>query len=191
MRLTQHYYNIFMTSTPIKCLIEATSFIEDLYMSIPMASDQCRCLERVYAYELYHQLRIRWDDSNYSWNGEITKSGHTHFNHPGFKKSPDLLLHRPGYHSGNLLIIEIKMAQSITRKGLHKDLRTLTAFRRGINEFRGYEEAVFLLVGGNQDDIKKVLREAATFEDVDTNLIMFYWHQAPKDRAHLIRWLKD
>ena len=177
-----------MLGHAITCLRDATGAIEDIYMLLPMAMQEARALERVYTYELYHQLRSRWVDPYYSWGGEISKRGHIHFQHPTLRKIPDLLLHHPGDHAGNLLVIEIKMATTFTRPGLCKDLQTLTAFRQDREHFLAYQGALFLLVGGSMADVNRALQLSLDIEGVDTNLIRFYWHPGPGERARLIPW---
>ncbi len=96
--------------------------------------------ERVYCYELYHQLRVEWDkiETSYALNGEIDKQGHPYFPEGGLQ--PDLLVHEPGTHR-NFAIIEIKPSTG-KRKGVIKDLQTFERFL-GF----GYKRCIYLVYG--------------------------------------------
>ena len=47
-------------------LIAATAGIRDEYFMLPIRGGNTLFRERVYCYELYHQLRKRWPDPNES-----------------------------------------------------------------------------------------------------------------------------
>ena len=88
--------------------------------------------ERVYCYELYHQMRTRWPrDTEFYLNGEIDKAAHPILMHLGdaAKAKPDLLVHRPGYMTGNHAIIEVKHCNA-GNDGIRSDLRKLSLFVR-------------------------------------------------------------
>src|SRR5580704_3002684 len=85
--------------------------------------------ERVYCYELYHQMRLRWpapDYSPYRLNGEIDKGGHPYFKNERGSPKPDLLVHVPGT-GDNHAVIEVKSSRA-KAKEIRKDLRTLSRF---------------------------------------------------------------
>ena len=79
--------------------------------------------ERVYCYELYHQMRCIQNQyptlSNYILHAEIDKSGH-----PLIEKkiNPDMVIHFPGTMD-NLAVIEIKSVKRIDC--IIKDFKTL------------------------------------------------------------------
>ena len=76
--------------------------------------------ERVFCYELYHQIRKLLDDSGeldvsggLLLNGEIDKSGN-----PKFKsENPDFVLHRPGT-CNNVIVVEVK--GNLNKRGIKK-----------------------------------------------------------------------
>jgi hypothetical protein len=126
-------------------LIAATAKIDDIYMTLPVDGGPGQFRERVYCYELYHQLRSIWPpDTEYSLNGEVDKRGHPILRALGdAEQTPDLLVHTPGRMDGNHSIIEVK-SHLATTGGVRKDLTTLARFRqRDIH----YERAIYLIFG--------------------------------------------
>src|SRR4030043_1988755 len=91
----------------MQCLMKAGEKIEPHYFQIPTAgSDELIYRERVYCYELYHQLRIALgDDFSYKLDGEVDKAGHLSIR--GGKK-PDFIVHIPDEMDRNLVVIEVK-----------------------------------------------------------------------------------
>jgi hypothetical protein len=135
--------------------------------------------ERVYCYELYHQMRLLWPkDSVYRLNGEVDKVGHPYFGAGGAPK-PDLLVHQPG-HRNNYAIGEVKPWQAVTA-GIRKDLTTLALFR---NEF-WYERAIYLIYGPAPNDMLAKVQECGVkvphFAGIEVWL-----HRAPTEPAELI-----
>lgn len=64
--------------------------------------------ERLFCYELYHQIRLRMQpDEILTLHGEIDKRGHQDFRRPD-QKNPDFVFHVPGTHNLNTLVIEVK-----------------------------------------------------------------------------------
>ncbi len=120
--------------------------------------------ERVYCYELYHQVRRLWPtDTPFLFQGEVDKSGHMNFP-PKLGKTPDFLIHTPGDGSGNHTVIEVKPAKvnksgSIRRNtgGIRKDLETLSRFKR---EAR-YQCAIYLVYGCKAADFAEHVKEIA------------------------------
>jgi hypothetical protein len=98
----------------IKSLIDAAEKIEPHYFQLPVAEgEEPKYRERVYCYELYHQLRCILGDNfqfQYKLNGEVDKRGH-----PIFRKAkkPDFIVHSPGDMKHNLVVIEV-IKQEIT-----------------------------------------------------------------------------
>src|SRR5690606_21374941 len=89
---------------------KATKLVAERYFLLRPASDKsdkpyAQRRERVYAYELYHQHRLKWPkDSRYAINGEVDKSGHSIIKKcPDISNSiPDMLVHVPNTMDGNL-----------------------------------------------------------------------------------------
>jgi hypothetical protein len=122
-------------------LQDATAAIGAEYFLLPIHGGDPVYRERVYCYELYHQMRLRWPDRTvYRLNGEVDKMAHPYFQDGGAPK-PDLLVHQPG-HGDNYAIVEVKSGR-FAADGVRKDLDTLSRFG---NEF-GYRRAIYLIYG--------------------------------------------
>lgn len=91
--------------------------------------------ERVYCYELYHQLRLLTDEPagmaagapDYKLSGEIDKAGLNAMT-VGGKHKPDLVWHIPGSARHNSVVVEVKAADRWSHRGVVKDLETLSTF---------------------------------------------------------------
>lgn len=121
-------------------LREATAQVPEEYFLLPIGGAPARHRERVYCYELYHQMRSLWPERcEWFLNGEVDKGGHPLFAGETAPK-PDFLVHVPG-QARNFAALEIKSCK-LGRAGLRKDLRTLQRFRD-----RGYQRAILLIYG--------------------------------------------
>ncbi|MCF6191716.1 MAG: hypothetical protein L3J76_01090 [Candidatus Hydrothermae bacterium] len=101
----------------IQVLKEAARNIGEDYFRTEFAESQSgyKYRERIYTYELYHQLRLVIE--NLGWrlvlHGEMDKRAHTN---PDIKnKIPDMILHIPGTHENNLLVLEVKTYENAVR----------------------------------------------------------------------------
>ena len=77
-------------------LQQATAAICREYSLLPIHGADPVHRERVYCYELYHQMRLRWSAPSscpYRLNGEIDKGGHPYFRNDRGKPKPDPLVH--------------------------------------------------------------------------------------------------
>lgn len=108
--------------------------------------------ERVFCYELYHQMRLVQDKFNLrTLHPEIDKSGHTIFE-KGDKKNPDFIFHKPGEMMGNEVIIEVK---GRINEGMFKDFNTLSSFCQKYNYKVGY----FILFGKSLSNLQSQLNK--------------------------------
>ncbi|TAX42239.1 methionyl-tRNA formyltransferase-like protein [Rhizobium leguminosarum] len=131
----------------------ATAAIGPLYFQLPVAGRDPALYERVYCYELYHQMRSRWPETNLFLSGEIPKRGHeVIMARIGRAAVPDFLIHEPGNMDNNYAIIEVKSSQA-NAFGIRKDLATLDQFRAQV----GYQRAVYLFYGGVDFDLVRRL----------------------------------
>lgn len=119
--------------------------------------------ERVYCYEIYHQVRIL-QDNEYSLikesvdiNCEPDKRGNTWFKEP---VNPDMIFHKAGNIDENYLVLEVKnnlngeINDSDDKPiGVYKDIINLYRFIKDSN----YEMACFYLYGQEADKIKEVI----------------------------------
>jgi hypothetical protein len=60
-----------------KILREATAGVGEIYFRLPISDGIPAFKERVYCYELYHQMRRRWPEgSKFVLNAELDKRAH-------------------------------------------------------------------------------------------------------------------
>lgn len=174
----------------VALLRKATADLDDPYFSLPIdGEDDPVYRERVYAYELYHQLRCKWPLSwGYVLNGEVDKRGHPLFQGAQIQDSkPDLLVHRPGDMDGNLFIIEIKPFNARPEDVEH-DLRKLTTFCR----VAGYRKGILLFFGRAEinHDLRGTCRHAVALaqNEVALDRLIVFWQSAPRKAAQRIPW---
>lgn len=124
-------------------LQSSTAGVEAMYFHLNIDRGDPVFRERVYCYELYHQMRCNWPSQcEYFLNGELDKSAHPILRKLGADHAkPDLLVHTPGAMAGNYAIVEVK--HSAVASGIHKDLWTLDLFVRKV----GYQRAIYLIYG--------------------------------------------
>lgn len=172
-------------------LAEATRQIGHDYIQLPVAGQEDENYrERVYCYELYHQLRTLWPKSlnKFSLAGEIDKAGHPPIRNGNLDRvKPDLLVHVPGNMECNLVVIEVKPANK-AGEGFEKDLKTLTAFRRAAN----YENAIHLTYGSSGNGTKQIIEKAKDFQKknpkvIDLNLFDFWYHSKVGNQASILQ----
>lgn len=141
-----------------KILEQATAAIEPAYFQLEIDDGDPIYRERVYCYELYHQMRIRWPDNTpYYLNGEIDKAAHPILSKldADFAK-PDLLIHRPGFMEGNHAIIEVKTPRA-SNDAIQSDLNKLSLFVAKV----GYERAIYLVYGFESNETLLRVNEVA------------------------------
>ena len=127
---------------------DATSAIDRTYWRLPVDGGDPIYRERVYSYELYHQMRKRWPE-HCPWvlNGEVDKSGHPLLLPLGADGTiPDLLVHRPGSMAGNHAIIEVKPVTARPNR-LLDDIKKLCVYRSKVR----YQRAILLVYGDGAD----------------------------------------
>lgn len=122
----------------------ATSEVKDDYFSLKIYKQEPVYRERVYCYELYHQMRLLWPkDSQFFLNGEVDKMNHEKLAEAGLAGlKPDFLVHIPGNWNGNHIVMEVKSA-NVSPKGLSQDIHSLNGFMTKGN----YGRALLLIFG--------------------------------------------
>jgi len=108
-------------------LQKATAKVESRYFSVLVADAKKPSLrERVYCYELYHQLRKIRKGRTLTLMGEMDKAGHLSL--VGFKRPvPDMILHLPGKHDLNQAALEVECRPD--KRHLTKDFKTLAQMK--------------------------------------------------------------
>jgi hypothetical protein len=165
----------------LECLYKATSNIEDHYFNTKVYGSKVQIFrERVYCYELYHQLRKLLDDEfPYKLNGELDKQNHPGFHENIVGKKPDFLVHIPGEMKNNLVVIEVKSINNPNRD-IREDLIKLNLFLENAEYFR----AILLIYGkGNANIIYRIKEEC---ELNPKSKIIFIWQKEPMKPAKII-----
>src|SRR5262245_8520073 len=152
--------------------LEATAAIAREYFLLPVHNADSVFRERVYCYELYHQMRARWpEDCPYFLNGEVDKQQHPYFQH-GFPK-PDYLVHIPGT-GDNHAVIEVK-SRAATADQIRDDLRKLVLFRT-LREYP-YQRALYLFYGIDPETARaRVLASAENEEQLAVTELWVHEH---------------
>lgn len=159
-------------------LRSATRAIEEQYFQLPIdGAAEPIYRERVYCYELYHQMRSLWPaphDCRYTLNGEIDKDGHPLLRamQADFAK-PDFLIHTPGSMAGNHAIIEVKTERA-GPQAIRGDLAKLQLFLGPV----GYQRAIYLIYGRAAN--QTIARAVAIKEELGiAEPIEFWLHPFP------------
>lgn len=155
----------------IKFILEAMKNVEKSCYDVVIATNnktqkEKTKRERVYCYELYHQMRLLQEDgffdSKININAEIDKNGHAlikeNFN-------PDFVIHQQG-NMTNYCTIEVKRDFSVDK--IKKDFNTLTCMLNSYN----YQIGVFILIHFDEFKNRKFdfIRNVHQYEDCKDRL---------------------
>ena len=153
-------------------LINATAQISEGYFQLKIDGGDPIYRERVYCYELYHQLRNHWPDkTDFYLNGEIDKAAHPILKDLGVNNvKPDFLVHKPGYMYGNYAIIEVKKVDA-DLSGIRKDLQTLSIFLENVQ----YERAIYLFYGYSINYDKLLNRLSNVYLELNLSSVIEIW----------------
>lgn len=158
--------------TLLQTLTTASCQIGNEHFLLPIAHrDRPIKRERVYCYELYHQLRIALHHSPLTLTGEPDKRGHPDF--PNI--NPDFIFHTPGHHTNNTAVVEVECRLSKTH--LAKDLKNLKIMRS-----KGYQTLVLLLFAVTKVPWPR-LELAAAEAEIDLGEIVVLLHRAAGESA--------
>jgi len=165
------------------CLKEAGVEMEHHYFQIAVAgSGELILRERVYCYELYHQLRnALGDDFPYQLVGELDKKGHPIIR----SATPDFVVHVPGNMNRNLVAIEVKPLTVKRRIGkLREDIKKLKeAF---LGEGRYYRAVMLLYGDGKRDLSEEIVRKMEGFAGNCGGRLLMIWHRGPGERPERV-----
>jgi hypothetical protein len=179
-----------LVNRDILTLLQALGNVEKEYLSYADTNanaddrkDQINQLERVFAYELYHQWAMI-KEKNLFLNGEIGKiwTDDTWY--------PDLVLHGgQDDANNNRVVVEIKRECMVNGKpeAILNDLEKLSYFLDTVDKssqemkFRNYENAVFILLKGKLSDISKALNHKNTSNKKLNNKIICITYNERKD----------
>ncbi len=160
--------------------MKAIKKIDNHYTQLSVAcSDKPIYRERVYCYELYHQLRcILGDDFPYKLDGELDKKSHICY--PNEEK-PDFVVHIPGKMKQNLVVIEVKKVLVKDHiKELRNDFDKLKRFISKTNYYR----AIMLIYGNVNGELpQNIKREIKCIQGKN---IIILWHYKPNEEPKII-----
>jgi len=141
----------------------ATKAIGRKYFAVPVVGGLQVFRERVYCYELYHQMRCIWpNDSHLVLHGELAKNGHPQMVElVGGITIPDFLVHDAGSMDNNYAVIEVKCATSLTPNEIRKDLRKLHAYVHGAK----YRRAIYLVFSEGTDVVADISAQTVSSEN--------------------------
>jgi hypothetical protein len=158
----------------LQALTDASRQISAAYFLLSVAyKDRPIKRERVYCYELYHQLRVALRDTPLTLTGEPDKRGHTDFTDK--QPNPDFILHTPGHHEDNTAVIEVECR--LDQEHLTKDLKTLKLMKG-----KGYHVLVLLLFSAPRVPWQRLERAAAEAE-IDLGEVVVLLHRAAGEPA--------
>jgi hypothetical protein len=140
----------------IKTIVTALENIDWRYVTLsqffyeesdmPMNLRDPHWLERPFAYEIYHQLRLLWKGEAFDAQCVIQAEVLKKYQQIRYiNKMPDLLMHQPNSER-NLAIVEIKLASN-KKKSLMEDIDKLALFQRVLH----YETLVEVIIGADEE----------------------------------------
>jgi hypothetical protein len=182
---TENYY----LETFNKYLEKATEAITESYFELPVdGSPDPIYRERVYCYELYHQLRLQIPgDCPYSLGGEVDKTAHPKIkNMKGIANTtPDLLFHKPGSMAGNLVIIEVKPCTR-SKRAFKDDLNKLSLYLKKAR----YKQGILLVYGEDNSKLESLAEDKTILIKYNRilNRIKLYWHEIYRRPAIQLEW---
>ncbi len=156
-----------------RALSESIQAIEGRYFYLDRYEAPGAWRERIYCYELYHQMRFRLPkEFPYTFHGEIDKNGHAticqYF--PKGAPNPDFVLHIPDTDK-NLAVLEVKRGNADIND-IKDDIEKLRIFTESV----GYEHGLLLFFGPGRD------WRSLTVGDKTAVL----WHGQVQSRPHVI-----
>jgi len=169
-------FQVFLDS-----LLAATQDISQEYFRLPIVDDGFQYRERVYCYELYHQLRLKLpNDFLYKLGGEVDKSGHPIISKQCGDIIPDFLAHSPGFMGpgDNLAILEVKpIGQAAIGKNgkLLSDIKKLQCMTSIEN---GYYRGIILIFGNGHDGFKTLIQHYFQEHCNPDQILLLFHHQA-------------
>ncbi len=167
---------------------KAITLIDKKYITVSMYElPDKRYRERVYCYELYHQLRkILGDDYDYMLDGELDKKSHPIFKKKIGAKIPDFVVHHRGVMEHNLVIIEVKSIRNIENdfSNLEKDIGKILEFIKQAE----YHYGIMLIYSNGFDRINNNIIETfrEKIKDYSENIFLI-WHPGPKIEPEVIK----
>lgn len=152
----------------LELIINALDLVDISYYKLKTTYQENGIIrERVFCYELYHQIRCLQNINRYenpiTIHGEIDKSGHTCFAESD-QRNPDFVFHIPGRMDYNTFVVEVK--GRINVQECKKDFNTLITF---ISHYQ-YKYGIYIIYNSNYMVLKDILRKMLKMEFSDVSL---------------------
>ena len=130
---------------------EAAKNVTAGYYKVETANGEQKYRERVFCYELYHQMRERQKNYFYGLiiNGELDKTGNINYK----REKPDFVIHVQGTDDRNEAIIEVK--NTLQEEDVYKDIGKIDRFIRN----HKYKMGIFLTYNQPLSEVEKVIKE--------------------------------
>ena len=138
--------------------------------------------ERVYCYELYHQMRKQWPNDNVlKLHGEFDKSGSQLFTGSSLKNvKPDFLVHVAGNVKNNFAAIEVKPDTASTRS-IEIDLNKLSEIQLKAK----FKVVLYLIFGEKAKHKAKKIHEIMKKLELKKP-IQIWAHSSPNSAAEFV-----
>ena len=174
--MEEQYFQRFL-----KCLMKAIQNIDTHYFQLHFAgNDKLIYRERVYCYELYHQLRLLLgDDFPYKLDGELDKKSHRII--LGEEK-PDFIIHVPGEMEQNLVVMEVKTLVAV-KGDINKLRNDFGKLERFISEAK-YYRAIMLIYGNVNGNLPQNIKQE--IESIQDKKIITLWHYKLNKKPKII-----
>ena len=176
--------NLKISEQCLEMFKEAIERVDKKYFYFPIASKNKENTviyrERVYCYELYHQLRTLQENSYINLNKQVdincepNKRGHDWIANGC---NPDFIFHKAGKMNGNYLVVEVKNNLNISLinscekiEGVYKDFTNLCKF---VKKYK-YQKGCFYLYGqgeNKKDKIKKIINLVLQNNNYDDSVL--------------------
>ena len=160
-----------------KLIRDAMMQVKRNYIILKVAGGSSEHRERVYCYELYHQMRCLQTQCNlqdeFTINGEIDKKGHPTIPH---NFNPDFVMHEPGNDDKNGCVIEVKIrskhGSALNTRGVYKDLNTITCMLHCYE----YQYGALIFVDVTEEEATPILQAAkiAHLNDISDRVVIFF-----------------
>jgi len=158
----------------IDLITDALDLVKKEYYKVPTAYEPMgNVRERVFCYELYHQMRCLQESRKLPQvriHGEIDKRGHKLFDQDE-QKNPDFIFHVPGSMEGNYVVVEVKgNIDGNYRGGIYKDIKTLSMFT---NSNPLYKLGILLIYNYSLSTFKRKMLEYNNNQEMCTDTYSF------------------
>jgi len=124
--------------------------------------------ERIFCYELYHQMRKIQESHNYKFLDFVKIEGERVKNDlkipKKLKKVPDFIAHKPGSNN-NYLVMEVKKASS-PKSGMENDLIKLKSFMDASLMLK-YKYGIFFIFGREETSSKEKSTDSSKGKNID------------------------